>query len=60
MDELLNEFLTETNESLSELDGEIVKLEQAAEAPASAEPAQTPATEEAPVAAETAGSETKE
>ena len=28
MDELLNEFLTETNESLSELDGEIVKLEQ--------------------------------
>ena len=28
MDDLLREFLTETNESLSELDGEIVRLEQ--------------------------------
>ncbi|MDX1401491.1 MAG: Hpt domain-containing protein, partial [Kiloniellales bacterium] len=28
MDDLLSEFLTETNESLSELDGDIVRLEQ--------------------------------
>ena len=28
MDDLLSEFLTETNESLSELDGDLIRLEQ--------------------------------
>ena len=33
MDELLNEFLTETNESIAVLDVELVKLEQKPDSP---------------------------